>query len=99
MKVVGIREFKDRLSEYVRMARRGEDIWDSVFCPLPVGVSRPDEGRGKKSTLAESVRLWRKATCRTAWTSWISLRSTRHSASASSSPACYGTAKRKAWRR
>jgi antitoxin (DNA-binding transcriptional repressor) of toxin-antitoxin stability system len=26
MKVVGIREFKDRLSEYVRMARRGEDI-------------------------------------------------------------------------
>jgi antitoxin (DNA-binding transcriptional repressor) of toxin-antitoxin stability system len=26
MRVVGIREFKDRLSEYVRMARRGEDI-------------------------------------------------------------------------
>jgi antitoxin (DNA-binding transcriptional repressor) of toxin-antitoxin stability system len=26
MKVVGIREFKDRLSEYVRMVRRGEDI-------------------------------------------------------------------------
>ncbi|MFI5181867.1 MAG: type II toxin-antitoxin system Phd/YefM family antitoxin [Thermoanaerobaculia bacterium] len=26
MKVVGIREFKDRLSEYVRMAKRGEDI-------------------------------------------------------------------------
>jgi prevent-host-death family protein len=26
MKVVGIREFKDRLSEYVRMARRGEDV-------------------------------------------------------------------------
>ena len=26
MKVVGIREFKDRLSEYVRMARQGEDI-------------------------------------------------------------------------
>lgn len=26
MKAVGIREFKDRLSEYVRMARRGEDI-------------------------------------------------------------------------
>ena len=26
MRVVGIREFKDRLSEYVRMARRGEEI-------------------------------------------------------------------------
>jgi prevent-host-death family protein len=26
MKIVGIRELKDRLSEYVRMARRGEDI-------------------------------------------------------------------------
>src|ERR1035437_586503 len=26
MKVVGIREFKDRLSEYVRMVRRGGDI-------------------------------------------------------------------------
>lgn len=26
MRVVGIREFKDRLSEYVRMVRRGEEI-------------------------------------------------------------------------
>ncbi|MEO8587720.1 MAG: type II toxin-antitoxin system prevent-host-death family antitoxin [Acidobacteriota bacterium] len=26
MRVVGIREFKDRLSEYVRMVRRGEEV-------------------------------------------------------------------------
>ena len=47
MKVVGIREFKDRLSEYVRMARQGEDILltdrGEVVAELrgPGGIGRP----------------------------------------------------------